>query len=206
MLLHRCDAIPARRIDHRRVDEPPALHPHSGKLGIHQDATIRGELLPPEIPAVKPPEGARGRRPARGCLPKVVPPLVVLEREVDDQDAAWPMIEGRHLEREIANEQIELRAEIGVLSDGRLVAGQRVLGRRACPASALASRGIRRNSTRERLRSRNSAMYPFNRSSNCWRTVMSCSRDRASAAAPRYQWLPPTVLPQLYSKTPIVMI
>jgi hypothetical protein len=43
------------------------------------------------------------------------------------------MIEGGHTESEIANEQIELRAEIGVLSDGRLVAGQRVPGRRARP-------------------------------------------------------------------------
>src|SRR4051794_8198461 len=36
--------------------------------------------------------------------------------------------------------------------------------------------------------------------------VTSCSRDRASATTPRYMWLPPTTLPQLYSKTPIFML
>src|SRR4051794_7476225 len=33
--------------------------------------------------------------------------------------------------------------------------------------------------------------------------VTSCSRDKVSADTPVYMWLPPMILPQLYSKIPI---
>ena len=51
---------------------------------------------------------------------KIVPPLVALEREIDDEpNTPRGMVEGRHVEAGIPEEKVEITAQLGVLPGNR---------------------------------------------------------------------------------------